>query len=72
MDLKPDARLAIALKLKAAKIDGVRYGLLKNGTLIPETVIYKLFKIIPFAGKFAWPGLISQLLSNSVNCGLSL
>jgi len=37
-DLKPDSPLAVALKLKAVKADGVRYGLLKNGTLIPETV----------------------------------
>jgi dipeptidyl aminopeptidase/acylaminoacyl peptidase len=38
VDLKPDAPLAVALKLRGFKADGVRYGLLKNGRLIPETV----------------------------------
>jgi dipeptidyl aminopeptidase/acylaminoacyl peptidase len=39
---KPDSPLAIALKLKNAKADGVRYGLLdKAGCLLPETVKLK-------------------------------
>src|SRR5262249_19124443 len=44
-DLKPDAPLAVALKLKAAKADGLRYGLIKNGKLIPETVKHGEFEI---------------------------
>jgi formylglycine-generating enzyme required for sulfatase activity len=38
--LKPNSPLAIALKLKGAKADGARYGQIKNGKLIPETVAH--------------------------------
>jgi hypothetical protein len=37
-DLKPDAPLAVALKLQGAKADGVRFGMMQKGLLIPETV----------------------------------
>lgn len=37
-DLKENSPLAVALKLKGAKADGIRYGLLTEGKLIPETV----------------------------------
>jgi len=37
-ELKSDAPLAVALKLKGAKGDGRRYGVMKGGHLIPETV----------------------------------
>jgi dipeptidyl aminopeptidase/acylaminoacyl peptidase len=36
--LKPDSPLAVALKLKRAKGDGARYGLVDKTCLIPETV----------------------------------
>jgi len=39
-ELKPDAPLALALKLKSAKADGIRYGRMTNGTLVPETVAH--------------------------------
>ncbi len=35
---KPDSPLAIALRLKAARADGLRYGRVVKGKLIPETV----------------------------------
>lgn len=38
---KPDSPLAIALKMKNAKADGLRYGLMVKGALVPETVKYK-------------------------------
>jgi dipeptidyl aminopeptidase/acylaminoacyl peptidase len=43
--LKPDAPLSIALKLQKAKGDGARYGIVKNGKLIPETVTYRDLEI---------------------------
>ncbi|MBI3652666.1 MAG: prolyl oligopeptidase family serine peptidase [Acidobacteria bacterium] len=36
--LKPDSPLAVALKMKNAKADGVRYGLMVKNVLVPETV----------------------------------
>ena len=36
--LKPDSPLAVALKLKQARADGLRYGVMVKGQLIPETV----------------------------------
>ncbi|HXG91560.1 MAG TPA: prolyl oligopeptidase family serine peptidase [Blastocatellia bacterium] len=36
--LKPDSPLAVALKLKSARVDGVRYGVMEKGKLIPEVV----------------------------------
>jgi dipeptidyl aminopeptidase/acylaminoacyl peptidase len=44
-ELKPDAPLSVALKLQKAKGDGVRYGIVKEGKLIPETVRYKELEI---------------------------
>lgn len=38
---KPDSPLAKALKLKAARRDGNRYGILDRGLLVPETVAYE-------------------------------
>jgi dipeptidyl aminopeptidase/acylaminoacyl peptidase len=38
--LKPDSPLAQALKLKRLRSDGIRYGILQNGYLIPEVVRY--------------------------------
>jgi dipeptidyl aminopeptidase/acylaminoacyl peptidase len=38
--LKPDSPLAVALKLKGVKADGLRYGLMVKSTLIPEVVSY--------------------------------
>jgi dipeptidyl aminopeptidase/acylaminoacyl peptidase len=35
---KPDSPLAVALKLRSARADGQRYGVMKDGCLIPETV----------------------------------
>ncbi|MEW6212042.1 MAG: prolyl oligopeptidase family serine peptidase [Acidobacteriota bacterium] len=35
---KPDSPLAVALKLRNARADGLRYGVMKDGCLIPETV----------------------------------
>ena len=35
---KPDSPLAVALKMKKAKADGLRYGLLVKSVLVPETV----------------------------------
>jgi len=39
--LKPSSPLAKALKLKGARRDGNRYGLVEKGQLIPETVKHK-------------------------------
>jgi dipeptidyl aminopeptidase/acylaminoacyl peptidase len=36
--LKPDSPLAMALKLKGARRDGNRFGVIEKGVLIPETV----------------------------------
>jgi hypothetical protein len=44
-DLKEDSPLAVALKLIGARADGIRYGLLKHGKLIPETVSHASVQI---------------------------
>ncbi|MEW6131337.1 MAG: prolyl oligopeptidase family serine peptidase [Acidobacteriota bacterium] len=36
--LKPDSPLAVALKMKSARADGARYGLMMKSLLVPETV----------------------------------
>jgi dipeptidyl aminopeptidase/acylaminoacyl peptidase len=36
--LKPDSPLALALKLKAARADGARFGVMEKGKLLPQTV----------------------------------
>jgi dipeptidyl aminopeptidase/acylaminoacyl peptidase len=36
--LKPDSPLAVALKLKTARADGARFGVVEKGKLIPQTV----------------------------------
>lgn len=46
--LKPDSPLAMALKLKAVKKDDGRYGIIEEGALIPETVIYNEMEISRF------------------------
>jgi dipeptidyl aminopeptidase/acylaminoacyl peptidase len=42
---KPDSPLAVALKMKNAKADGLRYGLMVKSVLVPETVKHSTLEI---------------------------
>jgi len=45
VELEPQSPLSMAIKLKKAKADGIHYGAIQNGVLIPETVRYKGLRV---------------------------